>query len=59
MSEKKKKTPFCPISMACNGDAKICMQENCAWWMSSTKTCVAYVIAHNNILEIKQKQAKK
>lgn len=54
----KKKIPFCPLLSSGNLDNKICLQENCAWWMSSTKTCAAYVIAHNNVLEIKAKQGK-
>ena len=54
----KKKIPFCPLLSAGADDAKICLQENCAWWMPSTKTCAAYIIAHNNILDIKAKQGK-
>ena len=55
---KKGKTPFCPLSMACERDPKICLQENCGWWVASTKTCAVYIIAHNNVLEIKEKQSK-
>ncbi len=60
MSESvdRKKIPYCPLLSAGNDDYRICLQEKCAWWMSSTKTCMAYVIAHNNVLEIKQKQGK-
>jgi len=58
MSEMKKKIPVCPMSMNNNNGEHICLQENCAWYMSNTKTCAIYVIAHNNILEIKQKQGK-
>ena len=58
MAEMKRKIPFCPISLANPHGSHICLQENCAWWVASTKTCVAYVIAHNNILDIKQKQGK-
>ena len=56
--EKKKKIPICPISLASSGGTHVCLQENCAWWISSTKTCVAYVIGHNNVLQIKEKQGK-
>ena len=56
--EAKKRIPFCPLSMANPNGTHICLQEDCAWWVSSTKTCVAYVIGHNNVLEIKQKQGK-
>ncbi len=58
MSEGRKRTPYCPLSMANPNGTLVCLQENCAWWVASTKTCVAYVIAHNNILDIKQKQGK-
>ena len=58
MAEDRKKIPFCPLSMANPNGQYVCLQENCAWWVNNTKTCVAYVIAHNTILEIKQKQGK-
>ena len=58
MSEGKKKIPYCPISLASPSGTHVCLQEDCAWWVANTKTCVAYVIAHNNILDIKQKQGK-
>ncbi|MBR5303749.1 MAG: hypothetical protein IKU37_02870 [Candidatus Gastranaerophilales bacterium] len=61
MSEQinRKRIPFCPLLSAGNdGNLQICLQEKCAWWISSTKTCAAYVVAHNNVLEIKQKQGK-
>ena len=61
MSEQvsRKKIPFCPmLSAASGGNLQICLQEKCAWWTASTKTCVAYVIAHNNVLDIKLKQGK-
>ena len=54
----KKKIPTCPMSMNNPNGAHICIQENCAWYMSNTKTCAVYVVGHNNILEIKQKQGK-
>ena len=53
----RKRIPFCPL-LSANGDLRICLQEKCAWWVASTKTCMAYVIAHNNVLDIKQKQGK-
>jgi hypothetical protein len=46
------------LSAGNDGNLQICLQEKCAWWIASTKTCAAYVIAHNNVLEIKQKQGK-
>lgn len=54
----KKRTPYCPLLSAGNTDYRVCLKEDCAWYMTSTKTCMAYVIAHNNILEIKAKQGK-
>ncbi|MBR6298143.1 MAG: hypothetical protein IKR34_02745 [Candidatus Gastranaerophilales bacterium] len=54
----KKKIPFCPLLSAGAPDSRICLQENCAWWIASTKTCSVYVIAHNNVLDIKSKQGK-
>ena len=54
----KKKLPFCPLLSAGAPDYRIGLQENCAWYVQSTKTCVAYVIGHNNILDIKAKQGK-
>ncbi len=54
----KKRMPFCPLLSAGTNDLKVCLQEDCAWWTPSTKTCVAYIIGYNNVLEIKQKQGK-
>ncbi len=58
INQTKKKIPFCPISLASSNGTHICLQEDCAWWVNSTKSCVAYVIGHNNILDIKQKQGR-
>lgn len=54
----KKKIPYCPLLSAGSHDYQVCLQENCAWWQMSTKTCIATVIAHNNILDIKAKQGR-
>lgn len=54
----KKRIPYCPLLSAGTDDLKICTQEGCAWYVTSSKTCAMYVIAHNNILEIKAKQGK-
>ena len=54
----KKRIPFCPMMSMGSDSPRICLQEACAWYVQSTKSCVAYVIAHNNILDIKQKQGK-
>jgi len=58
MADVKKKIPYCPLLSAGTNDYKICTQEDCAWFLGATKTCALYVIAHNNMLEIKQKQGK-
>lgn len=58
MAESKKRIPFCPLLSTGSNDKHICVQENCAWWVASTKTCVLNVIAHNNLLDIKAKQGK-
>ena len=57
-SVSRKRIPYCPLLSSGNEGLRICLQENCAWWTASTKTCVANVIAHNNVLDIKQKQGK-
>ena len=57
-SVNKKRIPFCPLLSSGADDNRICLQEKCAWWMSGTKTCAIYVIAHNNVLDIKTKQGK-
>ncbi len=54
----KKRIPYCPLLSAGAPDYRVCLQENCAWWQASTKTCIASVISHNAILDIKQKQGK-
>ncbi len=53
----KKRIPYCPM-LSVSGDLRVCLQESCAWYTPSTKSCGVYVIAHNNILEIKKKQGK-
>lgn len=59
MSDIKKRIPYCPLLSAGSDTLKVCLQENCAWWMSNTKTCMAYVIAHKNVLDIKARQQEK
>jgi len=56
----KKAIPICPI-MTQQGDMTptVCMQEYCAWYVASLKTCGVYALAHNALLEIKAKQAPK
>ena len=58
MAEKKVKIPRCPLLSAGMNDVRVCLQEDCAWWMKNTKTCAIYVIAHNNMLSIREKQSQ-
>ena len=58
MAETKRRIPYCPLLSASTDDCKVCLQENCAWYMANTKTCAIYVMGHNNVLEIKAKQGK-
>lgn len=49
--------PVCPIMSAGQDIEIVCAQEKCAWFMKSSKTCAVYVLAHKNLLDIKEKQA--
>ena len=51
--------PICPLMSAGNEIGVVCAQENCAWYMKNYKTCSVYLLAHNAVLDIKEKQAKK
>lgn len=53
------KIPICPLMSAGNEVGVVCLQENCAWYMKNYKTCSVYLLAHNAVLDIKEKQAKK
>ena len=46
----------CPIMSAGTDIIQVCIQENCAWYLKSYKTCSVYVLAHNAALDIKKKQ---
>ena len=52
------KIPFCPLMSAGNDIPIFCCQERCAWYMKNYKTCSMYLLAHNAVLDIKEKQAK-
>ena len=52
------KIPICPLMSAGNEINIVCAQENCAWYMKNYKTCSVYLLAHNAVLDIKEKQAK-
>ncbi len=51
--------PICPLMSAGNDIQIVCAQEKCAWYMKNYKTCSVYLLAHNAVLDIKEKQAKK
>lgn len=55
----KSKILTCPILSIGSTTEKVCLQEDCAWFMNSTKTCAMYIMAHDSILNIKEKQTKK
>lgn len=50
---------ICPLLSANSEYNKMCVQDRCAWYMKSTKTCAVSVMAHKNILEIKNIQSNK
>ena len=51
--------PICPLMSAGNDIQVVCSQERCAWYMKNYKTCSVYLLAHNAVLDIKEKQGKK
>lgn len=51
--------PICPLMSAGNSIEVICAQEKCAWYVKSYKTCSMYLLGHNAVLNIKEKQAPK
>ncbi len=51
--------PICPLMSAGNEQPIVCAQERCAWYMTGSKTCAMYIMAHKSILDIKAKQAGK
>lgn len=50
--------PICPLMSAGNDIQVVCSQERCAWYMKNYKTCSVYLLAHNAVLDIKEKQSK-
>ena len=55
----KREIPYCPLMSAGNDVDRVCAEERCAWYVSSTKKCSAYIIAYNALLDANEKQAKK
>ena len=48
----------CPLLSANSEYNKMCVQDRCAWYMKSTKTCAVAVMAHESIMRIKNMQAQ-
>ncbi len=49
--------PICPLMSAGNSIEVICAQDKCAWYVKSYKTCSVFLLGHNAVLDIKQKQS--
>ncbi len=47
----------CPLLSANSEYNKMCVQDRCAWYMKSTRTCAVAVMAHESIMRIKNMQA--
>ena len=56
MQDNKRKIPVCPLLSAGSNDNRICMQENCAWYLKNYKICSVYMMAHNSMLDVQAKQ---
>ena len=46
--------PYCPIMSAGKEMPVVCNQEDCAWYMKSSKTCCVYIIAHKAAMDIRK-----
>lgn len=51
--------PICPLMSAGQEVPHVCMQEKCAWFMSAPKTCAIFIMAHDALLCVKEKQGGK
>ena len=63
MSVNKPQTPnqvllTCPLLSANSEYNKMCVQDRCAWYMKSTRTCAVAVMAHESVMKIKDLQSK-
>ena len=66
MSENKPQAPnpntvlfTCPLLSANSEYNKMCVQDRCAWYMKSTRTCAVAIMAHESIMRIKNMQTPK
>lgn len=48
----------CPLLSANSEYNKMCVQDRCAWYMKSTRTCAVSVMAHESVMRIKNMQAQ-
>ena len=46
----------CPLISAGKDLAHVCLEENCAWYLKSFKSCSVYVIGYQAALEVKKQQ---
>lgn len=58
MSVNKPQTPnatllTCPLLSANSEYNKMCVQDRCAWYLKSARTCSMAVLAHESVLNIK------
>ena len=48
----------CPLLSANSEYNKMCVQDRCAWYMKSTRTCAVAVLAHESVMRIKTLQTQ-
>lgn len=51
-----KEIPLCPVMSAGAEFDRVCTQERCAWYLPNIKKCSLFVIAHNSLLDMIEKQ---
>ena len=54
--DRKGGIPACPIMSINQPSEVLCIQDCCAWYSKSYKTCSVFLIGHNAALDIKSKQ---
>ena len=54
--DKKGGTPTCPLLTIREESDRLCLQENCAWYVKNYKVCSVYLLGHNAAVDIKLKQ---
>ena len=51
--------PVCPLLSSGTDHDIMCAQEKCGWYVANAKLCAVYLIAYNNLLDIKEKREVK